>query len=269
MKSRSIVYLSASCFSLVLGIVIGTSVRAQEEFADNAPLPPSMPSVSASSLRAEALRALQEGDSARAVLAADAIVRQHGDEPRSIRLAADIYLRSGKVTWAVRMFDRYLKAEPEQRPELWQRGIALCFAGDYEQAAEQFEAHRNVNPNDVENAAWHFLCIAKLKSFDDAKKNVLPAPGDRRVPMAEILAMFSSDDIASVDAKVTSLAAGSDERKEAAFYGDLYQGIYADARGDSILAETLVTRASQHAPHNYMGDIARVYARRLALNATR
>ena len=35
------------------------------------------------------------------------------------------------------------------------------YAGRYQDCREQFESHRTVNPDDVENAAWHFLCVAR------------------------------------------------------------------------------------------------------------
>tara|TARA_R110002073_G_scaffold21524_6_gene75821 strand:+ start:1639 stop:2451 length:813 start_codon:yes stop_codon:yes gene_type:complete len=217
-------------------------------------------SMSVSSLRATGLKALQEGNRELAIESADAIVRQHSNDARAIRLAADIYLRSGKVEWATRLFNRYAKVAPEQMPELWQRGIALYFSGNYGEAAKQFEAHRSVNPNDVENAAWHFLCVAKATSFDEAKKLILPAPGDRRIPMQQILEMLSSGNTEAVNARVNETKVGTAERADAAFYGDFYLGLYADAAGDLDRARKLLDRASKDAPHHYMGDISRVYA---------
>ncbi len=220
-------------------------------------------SLSASSLRAAGLKALQEGNRELAIESADAIVRQHNNDARAVRLAADIYLRSGKVEWSVRLFNRYAKAVPEQMPELWQRGIALYFTGDYDEAAKQFEVHRKVNPNDVENAAWHFLCVAKSKSFEHAQKVILPAPSDSRIPMEEILQMLSSGNTQAVNDRVNETKVGTPQRADAAFYGDFYLGLYADAAGDIAKASKLMDRAAKDAPHHYMGDIARVYAAHL------
>ena len=77
----------------------------------------------------------------------------------------------------VRLFDRYLESEEKALPELWQRGIALYFMRDYDAAAKQFEVHRSVNPNDVENAAWHFLCVAKSESPSEAKGKIATGTG--------------------------------------------------------------------------------------------
>ncbi|TWU26204.1 lipoprotein NlpI [Novipirellula galeiformis] len=220
-------------------------------------------SLSASSLRAAALKALQEGNSELAIASADAMVRQHNTDSRATRLAADIYLRSGKPEWSARIFNRYAKAFPEQMPELWQRGIALYLIGQYEDAAKQFEAHRTVNPHDVENAAWHFLCVAKAKSFEEARKLILPAPNDARVPMAEIHELLSTGNTEGVNQRVNETKVGTRERAEAAFYGDFYLGLYADAAGESVKASELLQRAAKDAPRHYMGDIARVYAAHL------
>ncbi len=213
----------------------------------------------AAELRSEALAALHEGDSASAVRAADALIKQHADQPSARLLAADVYLRCGKFKEAVKWFDRYLEVSPQSLPGLWQRGIALYFVRDYKRGAAQFEEHRKVNPNDVENAAWHFLCVAKLDSIEKARRMVLPAPNDPRLPMEEVLAMLSSGDTESVRKRMEALPAGSSARRQADFYGSFYLGLHADADGDQREALRWLRQAAADAPHHYMGDVARVY----------
>lgn len=221
-------------------------------------------SVSTSTLRAQGLSALNAGDTAAAIEAADAIIRQNGADSRAVRLAADLYLRAGEVDFAAQMFDRYIEMEPQQMPQLWQRGIALCLSGKYRPAMQQFDAHRRVNPNDVENAAWHFLATAKSHSAEEAKNRLLEAPNDSRAPMAEIWQMLQTGNIDPVNERVNSLPVGSPEREEAAFYADLYLGLYADAMGQTLKARQYLARAAEDAPRHYMGDVARVYAKQLA-----
>ena len=79
-------------------------------------------------------------------------------------------------------FDEVAKAVPGQAPQLWQRGIALYYAGRYADCRRQFESHRTVNPDDVENAAWHFLCVAREQSPDKARAALLPVGPDRARP---------------------------------------------------------------------------------------
>ena len=211
-------------------------------------------------LRADALSALQDGDRKAAIAAADSMIKIDPDTARTTRQAADIYLRAGKAKWATRLFDRYLESEPDAKPELWQRGIALYLTKDYKTAAEQFELHQKVNPNDVENAAWHFLCVAKNESFEKAQENILPAPGDPRKPMKELLEMLKTGDTDAVNESVNATKVDSAERETAAFYSDFYIGLYADAQDEQKKASRLMRRAAEDAPRNYMGDIARVYA---------
>src|SRR4029078_7815766 len=70
------------------------------------------------------------------------------------------------------------------------RGIALYYAGRYADCRRQFESHRSVNPDDVENAAWHFLCVARAASPEKARAALLPVGPDARVPMREVYEMF-------------------------------------------------------------------------------
>jgi len=82
-------------------------------------------------------------------------------------------------------------------PQLWQRGIALYYAGRYDDCRKQFEAHRTVNPDVVENAAWHFLCVARADSVAAARAALLPVGPDRRVPMHEVYGMTETTAVAT------------------------------------------------------------------------
>ncbi len=98
---------------------------------------------------------------------------------------------------------------PTYAPQLWQRGIALYYAGRYRDCRAQFESHRTVNPDDVENAAWHFLCVARAESVERARAALLPVGPDSRVPMREVYEMFRG---AIGPEKVLAAAAGARQR---------------------------------------------------------
>ncbi len=234
-----------TCFALVHSIAQDTAAAT---------------SVSTLDLRAQALSSLNSGNYKAAIEAADAMIRLNGADTRTMRLAADVYLRSGEIDFAVQLFDRFVEMEPKQMPEMWQRGIALYFAGEYEKAAKQFEEHRVVNPYDVENAAWHYLCVSKAFSPDKANKLLLPAPNDARAPMTEIMNMLTTGSVDAINERVNAMTADSASRKEASFYADLYMGLYFDAQGDQKKAREFLARSAKDAPHHYMGDVARVYA---------
>ena len=97
----------------------------------------------------------------------------------------------GRVEEAVVGFDQVARAQPGRAPQLWQRGIALYYAGRYEDCRRQFESHLTVNPNDVENSAWHFLCVSRAESPEAALEALLPVGPDSRSPMREIYEMFA------------------------------------------------------------------------------
>jgi lipoprotein NlpI len=116
-----------------------------------------------------------------------------------------------------------------------------------------------VNPDDVENAAWHFLCVAKSESPAAARSRMLPVGPDRRAPMREIDQMFRG----RLDpADVLSAAAGN---TSAEFYAHLYVGLYLEATGDRArgLGEIRLAAAAQYARvGGYMHDVARVHLSR-------
>ncbi len=166
------------------------------------------------------------------------------------------HFRAGRITEAVAGFDRVAALQPEAAPQLWQRGIALYYAGRFEACRLQFESHRTVNPADVENAAWHFLCVAKAESPAAARSKMLPVGPDGRVPMREIDLMFRG----RLDpADVLRAASGS---PSAEFYAHLYVGLYLESTGDTArgLAEIRQTASAAYARvGGYMHDVARVH----------
>lgn len=163
----------------------------------------------------------------------------------------------GRIQDAVAEFDKVAKLAPGHAPQLWQRGIALYYAGRFKDCRAQFELHRTVNPNDVENAAWHFLCVARAESPAKAKDALLPVGPDPRVPMGQIYRMFRGE---VSPAQVVS-AAGSDS--EAQFYAHLYIGLYYEASGRHALAMEHIRIASdaRYAFGGYMHGVARVHVR--------
>ncbi len=90
-----------------------------------------------------------------------------------LRRAGAEYFFAGKFDASVAAFDAYAKHFPEQSPQLWERGISLYYAKRYADGRKQFEAHQTVNPHDVENAAWHFICAAKEMGVEKARKALI------------------------------------------------------------------------------------------------
>ncbi len=164
--------------------------------------------------------------------------------------------RAGRFAESAAAFDRVAELAPAFAPQLWQRGIALYYVARYDDCRAQFESHRTVNPNDVENAAWHFLCVARQESAERAREALLPVGPDRRRPMAEIYALYRGDLTPGEVLSVAGDAAG------AQFYAHLYIGLYHEASGRLDLArEHIAAAASDRYAHvgGYMHMVARVH----------
>jgi lipoprotein NlpI len=163
---------------------------------------------------------------------------------------------SGRIAESVTGFDALASLAPGSAPQLWQRGIALYYAGRYKDCRAQFESHRTVNPDDVENAAWHFLCVARAESPAAARTALLPVGPDARVPMRQVYDMFRG----ALTADQVLAAAGG--QPESRFYANLYVGLYFDALGNNDralvhIAEAASDRYAQIG--GYMYAVARIH----------
>lgn len=175
----------------------------------------------------------------------------------------EVHFFLGRFRESVADFDQALALEPQKRPHHWQRGISCYFARQYEAGRKQFEDHKAVNPNDVENAVWHYLCVARVSGVEKARALLIPMEGDPRVPMKEIYALFAGKGKPEDVLKAAEAGSPSPERlKEQLFYAHLYLGLYYEAQGDEKEARMNIFKAAaEAAPHNYMGDVARVHAK--------
>jgi lipoprotein NlpI len=162
---------------------------------------------------------------------------------------------------AVADFDKYLDLRPGEKPQHWQRGIALYYAGRYDDGVKQFELHRTANPDDVENAAWHFLCLARAKSLDAARAALIPVQGDARVPMAQIHALYAGK---ATPADVLDAARAGEpnptQLNRHLFYAHLYLGLHHEALNQPEKAkEHLTLAAEKHVVPDYMHAVAKVH----------
>jgi lipoprotein NlpI len=159
-------------------------------------------------------------------VAAFAPVQREAQSPRALLEQAIEDFLSGRVKESVTGFDRVALLAPDAAPQLWQRGIALYYVGRYDDCRKQFESHRTVNPNDVENPAWHFLCVAHAQSPQKARAALLPVGPDQRSPMREIYEMFKGT--LTPDAVLKAGGRSVSGR----FFAELYVGLYYEATGN-------------------------------------
>jgi len=186
-------------------------------------------------------------------------------QPQSAELwqgRGEVYFKAGHFHESVVDFDRVIALSPAQAPHHWQRGISLYYDGRFADGRKQFESHQTVNPSDVENATWHFLCIAKESGITNARARMLSVGMDGRVPMKEIYALYRGT--GTVEQVLSAARAASPARqRDALFYAYLYLGLYFDALGEDAKARAHIEKAAKEfGGADYMGDVARVQWRK-------
>lgn len=170
--------------------------------------------------------------------------------------------RIGRLEDALADFDEANRLDPRLAPQNWQRGIALYQVGRFADGRQQFEIHQTVNPRDVENAAWHFLCTAREQGLDAARQKLIPIEGDGRIPMKEVQSLFAGKGSVE-DVRKAAAVGDPEERRQHEFYAHLYLSLYFEARGDAAAARKELLAAVERADEaDYMGDVARVHLKR-------
>mgnify|MGYP001615116574 CR=1 FL=1 len=169
---------------------------------------------------------------------------------------------AGRIRESLVEWDAQVRENPASLPGHWQRGLALYYAGRFHDGRAQFEAHQQVNSEDVENAVWHFLCVAKSESVEVALRLFIPITHDTRVPMQEIHALFAGkgrpEEVLKAAEYNVGISAAARNRQRC--YAHLYLGLYHEALGDTAIAKVHLLKSAALAPAaHYMGQVAVVH----------
>ena len=179
---------------------------------------------------------------------------------RLFQTRGELHFKMGMAKESAEDFTELVKRNPREGPNHWQRGISFYYADQFTFGRRQFESHQTVNPNDVENAVWHFLCVAREENIESARTNLIAISGDSRVPMAQIHQLFAGK---ATEKDVIAAAAGelSGPRRESAeFYAALYLGLYHEVMKHPKESLGWMVKAVKLAEiGGYMGDVARVH----------
>ena len=190
------------------------------------------------------------------------LARQQPSEPRLFLALGSASFKSGDIAGSIEAFDSASELEPSLGPQLWQRGIAHYYAKRYADGVRQFETHRTVNPEDVENSVWHFLCAAAIDGPDQAREGLIPVTRDGRIPMKEILDLYRGDASPGTVLEVAERARDDGRGGAPMFYAHLYLGLYYEAMGDSRQSKEHIDKAvAFDLPRNYMWQVARIHQR--------
>jgi lipoprotein NlpI len=172
------------------------------------------------------------------------------------------HVQLGHITESIKDFDKYLEMRPEGAPRHWQRGISYYYAGRFKEGGKQFGAYEQVDSNDVENAVWGYLCMARVDGRDKARQAMQKVGFDRRVPMMQVYALFSgkakpADVLAAAEAGEVS----AKDRTLRLFYAHLYLGLYYESEGEAKKALEHIAKAAKEykIDGHYMWDVARVH----------
>jgi lipoprotein NlpI len=203
----------------------------------------------------------EDGEHAKAVADFDQALTL---EPRG----AEIYqlrgleqFKLGRFMQSCADFDKFLGYLPQKAPYHWQRGISCYYAGRYEDGRKQFELHQTVNSNDVENAVWHFLCVARSAGMAKARATLIPIQQDSRVPMMKIYALYAGKAKPNDVLTTAKASAPPAQLNHQLFFAHLYTGLFYEASGNSNLARKYITQAAEdYKVDDYMGEVARVHA---------
>lgn len=166
-----------------------------------------------------------------------------------------------KFKESVADFEKVVTLQPQRKPYHWQLGISYYYTRQHKEGQALFESHQTVNSSDVENAVWHYLCVANALGLDEAKKRLLPIPNDTRVPMMQVYALFggkgTEEDVIK-KAHEGRVIGGARSRQ--IFYAHLYLGIYHEILGNDEKAYDYIKKAAQQYKENgYMGQVARAH----------
>ncbi|CAK0781503.1 hypothetical protein CVIRNUC_005390 [Coccomyxa viridis] len=168
--------------------------------------------------------------------------------------------RKCDVTGSIQAFDEALRLDPAIRPYLWQRGLSLYYAEQYEAAAMQFRDDVAVNPSDTEEAIWAFLSEARLLGASQARRQFLQVGRDSRDVMRAACTVFQDG---SDPARILRAADGG-RGSSSAFYANLYVGLFFEAEGDEQQSGEAIARALDteyaKASGDYMAALAKVHA---------
>ncbi|QEG23473.1 tetratricopeptide repeat protein [Mariniblastus fucicola] len=161
---------------------------------------------------------------------------------------ARILFGAGEMDAAVEVYDEILKERPDMKPQLWQRGLALYYAGQFEKGVEQFETHQTYNSQDVENSVWHMLCQSQLSSVEEAREKMIQIDEDTRIPMKQVFEMFAGSGSPEAVFEACSYDPQNPQRNGSIYHGLLYVGLFQEMNGDQEASNETMRKALKCKP---------------------
>jgi len=176
----------------------------------------------------------------------------------------------GRSREAVVEYQAMVRIDPQQDASHWRLGIALFFAGDHKQAAAQFDKYHMFDDVDRENGIWRFLSHLKAYGAKRAARELLRYEKDDREPFPVVYRLFDGGVTAKQAVQMIPDDLEAAEQDKRIFYTQLYVGMLASVKRDSIGAQAALhvavsckwPRRAGFGP-NYMWHVARLEYDRL------
>ena len=207
---------------------------------------------------------LAEGRYKDSIKIAEELIKQEPANTTHQYLLGEAAFMAGEIETSVSAFDKLIEINPRMESSLWQRGLALYYAGKFSEGVEQFTVHQSVNTQDVENAAWHLMCLSKEIGVEEARKQLIPIQSDPRIPMKEIYRMFAGElqpaDV--IEAAESAVVNVESERHQFLYYAHLYIGLFHEMMGDADSSLASMREAVKINPLEkkfLMGQVANVH----------
>jgi lipoprotein NlpI len=199
----------------------------------------------------------------------EALSRAIEQTPDSVSLLSrrgDLRQFLGQFAAAIADYQKMIKLDPTQDAPHWRLGIAYYFNGEFENGSRQFEKYHLYDGRDRENGVWKFLCDARSKGLDEARRLMLVYTRFDRHPFPSVYEMLEGK--RSPEAVLD--AAQSSEGKQnpqVLFFAKYYAGVYHAIVGETARGANLVREAvalfNQNTAGNggpgYMWQIARLH----------
>src|SRR5947209_5604591 len=131
-------------------------------------------------LLSKAEAALKAGENADAVKLASQAIEADPKNAKAYDLRGTAHFKLAKITESLADFDKQIELDLKAGPAHWRRGLTLYYADKFADGVAQFTTSDKEEPNDVENAVWHFLCNAKVKGLEKARGDMLKVKKDPR-----------------------------------------------------------------------------------------
>jgi lipoprotein NlpI len=181
-------------------------------------------------------------------------------ESRVYHLRGCAEFKAGRIAASIADFDKYIELVPKAKVSHWQRGISYYYAGRWDDGIAQFEGYQTYDSNDVENAVWRFMCMAKKDGIARAQRAMLKIGPDKRVPMREVYELYLGKKTPEeVFAAARADKPDAELLNRQLFYAHLYVGIWHDLSGDKKKALADLRAAAERPIGHYMWDVARVH----------